>query len=47
MSQREKELAELVEDMRVTNQTQKVLRSRWKGLVSLFRRKRGKKSAPT
>jgi monovalent cation:H+ antiporter, CPA1 family len=47
MGQREKELAELVEDMRVTNQTQKVLRSRWKGLVSLFRRKRGKKSAPT
>ena len=50
MSQREKELAQLVEGMKISNQTQKVLRSRWKGLVSLFRRKRGKgdaRSAPT
>jgi hypothetical protein len=31
--------------MRVTNQTQKVLRSRWKGLVSAFRLKRGRKGA--
>jgi len=45
MSQREKELAELVEDLKVTNQTQKVLRSRWKGLVSLSRRKRRKEGA--
>jgi CPA1 family monovalent cation:H+ antiporter len=43
MSQREKELAGLVEEMRVTNQTRKVLRSRWKGLISVFRRKRAKK----
>ena len=38
MSQKEKELAQLVEEMKVTNQTMKVLRSRWKGLQSLFRR---------
>ena len=48
MSQREKELAELVEGMKMTNQTQKVLMSRWKGLVSIFKRKkkRGSKASP-
>jgi len=45
MGQREKELAELVEEMKVTNQTEKLLRSRWKGLTSLFKRKGKKKSA--
>ena len=45
MGEREKELAQLVEDMKVTNQTQKVLRSRWKGLKSLFKRKRKKNKA--
>jgi Na+:H+ antiporter len=42
MGQREKELAELVEEMKVKNQTARLLRSRWKGLTSLFKR-RGKK----
>ena len=42
MGQREKELAQLVEEMKMTNQTAKLLRSRWKGLTSLFKR-RGKK----
>jgi len=46
MSQKEKELAQLVEDMKMANQTAKVLRSRWRGLVSIFRRK-GKKKAAT
>jgi monovalent cation:H+ antiporter, CPA1 family len=46
MGQREKELAELVEEMKVTNQTEKLLRSRWKGLTSLFRRRGKKKKAP-
>ncbi|MDG7022038.1 MAG: cation:proton antiporter, partial [Nitrososphaerota archaeon] len=44
MGRKEKELADLVEEMRVTNQTEKVLRSRWKGIRSFFnprvRRKR-------
>ncbi len=40
MGQKEKELAQLVEEMKVTNQTAKVLRSRWKGLFSVFRRKK-------
>ncbi|HVC27318.1 MAG TPA: sodium:proton antiporter [Nitrososphaerales archaeon] len=43
MAQKEKELAELVEDMKVTNQTEKLLRSRWRGLRSLFTRRSGKK----
>jgi predicted alpha/beta superfamily hydrolase len=50
MAQKEKELAQLVEEMKVTHQTAKVLTSRWRGLVSLFRRrpkkKRGHTSAP-
>ena len=46
MGQREKELAELVEDMKVTHQTRKLLRSRWRGLTALFKRKGKKKSAP-
>jgi monovalent cation:H+ antiporter, CPA1 family len=45
MGQREKELAELVEEMKVRSQTAKLLRSRWKGLVSLFRRRGKKKGA--
>jgi monovalent cation:H+ antiporter, CPA1 family len=45
MGQREKELAELVEEMKVQSQTAKLLRSRWKGLVSLFRRRGKKKGA--
>jgi monovalent cation:H+ antiporter, CPA1 family len=44
MGQREKELAQLVEEMKVTNQSMKVLRSRWRGLVNLFRRRGRKKS---
>jgi len=43
MGQKEKELAQLVEEMKVTNQTAKVLRSRWNGLLSLLRRKGKKK----
>ncbi|MDA4116644.1 MAG: sodium:proton antiporter [Thaumarchaeota archaeon] len=46
MGQREKELAELVEEMKVTNQTEKLLRSRWKGLASLFKRRDRKKKTP-
>jgi NhaP-type Na+/H+ or K+/H+ antiporter len=49
MGQREKELAQLVEEIKVTNQTAKVLRSRSKGFVSLFKRKKkrkGSKSSP-
>lgn len=42
MGQREKELAQLVEEMKVQSHTVNLLRSRWKGLVSLFSR-RGKK----
>jgi Na+:H+ antiporter len=42
MSHKQKELAELVEGMKVTNQTEKVLRARWDGLLSIFRRKRKK-----
>ena len=42
MGQREKELAQLVDEMKVTSQTAGLVRSRWKGLTSLFRR-RGKK----
>ncbi len=45
MGQREKELAQLVEEMKMTNQTAKVLRSRWKGLVSLFKRRRKKRGS--
>jgi len=49
MGQREKELAQLVEDMKMTNQTAKLVRSRWKGLTSLFKgrgkRKKGAASA--
>lgn len=45
MSQREKELAQLVEEMKVTNQTTKLVRARWKGLVSLFGRRKRKKRA--
>jgi monovalent cation:H+ antiporter, CPA1 family len=45
MGQREKELAQLVEEMKVTNQTAKLMRSRWKGLTSLFKRRRKKKGA--
>jgi CPA1 family monovalent cation:H+ antiporter len=44
MAQREKELAQLVEEMKVTNQTAKLLRSRWKGLVSLFKRRGNKRT---
>jgi CPA1 family monovalent cation:H+ antiporter len=51
MGQREKELAQLVEDMKMTNQTAKLVRSRWKGLKSLFKRrgkkKKGAASAPS
>ena len=47
MGEREEQLARLVEDMRLTNQTQKVLRYRWKGLKSLFKRKRRKKGTPS
>lgn len=46
MGQREKELAQLVEEMKVQSHTVKLLRSRWKGLISLFSRRgrrRGKK----
>jgi len=43
MGQREKELAELVEEMKVKNQTAHLLRSRWKGLTSLFKRRGRKK----
>jgi monovalent cation:H+ antiporter, CPA1 family len=48
IGQREKELAQLVEEMKLTNQTRKVLRARWKGLVSVFkrRRKKGKSRSP-
>ena len=46
MAQREKELAQLVEEMKVTNQTAKLLRSRWKGLVSLFKRRGNKRTTP-
>jgi len=46
MGQREKELAQLVEEMKVTNQTAKLLRSRWRGLASMFRRRGRKKRAP-
>lgn len=45
MGQREKELAQLVEEMKVTNQTAKLLKSRWRGLKSLFRRRGKKKKA--
>jgi monovalent cation:H+ antiporter, CPA1 family len=45
MGQREKELAQLVEAMKMTNQTAKVLRSRWKGFVSLFKRRRKKRGS--
>ncbi len=47
MGEREEQLARLVEDMSLTNQTQKVLRYRWKGLKSLFKRKRRKKGTPS
>jgi CPA1 family monovalent cation:H+ antiporter len=45
IGQREKELAQLVEEMKLSNQTTTVLRSRWNGFISLFRRKvkKGKK----
>jgi monovalent cation:H+ antiporter, CPA1 family len=47
IGQREKELAQLVEEMKVTNQTAKVLRSRWKGVVSIARwRWKKKRSKP-
>ncbi|HEV2389707.1 MAG TPA: sodium:proton antiporter [Nitrososphaerales archaeon] len=49
MGQREKELAQLVEEMKVQSHAVKLLRSRWKGLVSLFSRrgrKKGKKKGP-
>lgn len=36
MGKKEKELAELVDEMRITNQTEKVLRSRWKGIRSFL-----------
>jgi monovalent cation:H+ antiporter, CPA1 family len=45
MGQREKELAQLVEEMKVKNQTARVLRSRWRGLVSLFKRRKKKRTA--
>jgi hypothetical protein len=32
--------------MKVTHQTTKLLRSRWKGLTSLFKRRGKKKSTP-
>lgn len=44
MSQREKELAQLVEEMKVTNQTTKLLKTRWKGFLSLFRRRKRRKA---
>jgi len=43
MANRQKELADLMEAMKVTNQTEKVLRERWEGLNSFFRRKRKKR----
>jgi CPA1 family monovalent cation:H+ antiporter len=45
MGKKEEELAQLVEEMKVTNQTMKVLRSRWRGLRSLLRR-RSKRTVP-
>jgi tetratricopeptide (TPR) repeat protein len=35
-----------LEEMKVTNQTAKLLRSRWRGLATLFRRRGKKKRAP-
>lgn len=47
MSKKEKELAQLVEEMKVTSQTMKVLKSRWKGVRAVFRvRTRRKRAAP-
>ena len=46
MSKKEKELAQLVEEMKLTNQTMKVLRSRWRGVLSLLKW-RGRKKRPT
>jgi Na+:H+ antiporter len=46
MGAKEKELAQLVEEMKVTNQTAKVLRSRWRGVTSSFRRRSRKKKGP-
>ncbi len=43
MAQKEKELAQLVEELKVTNQTEKLLRSRWKELSSLFKRRSRRK----
>ena len=39
LDQKEKQIAQVVEEMKMTNQTAKVVRSRAKGLTSLFRRK--------
>lgn len=47
MSRMEKELADFVEEIRVTNQTTKVLKSRWEGLMSLFGRRRKKHKTPS
>ena len=43
MAGKEEDLAKLVNEMKVTNQTAIVLRSRWKGLVSLLGRRTKKK----
>jgi CPA1 family monovalent cation:H+ antiporter len=43
MANRQKELADLMEAMKVTNQTEKVLRARWNGLASFLKRRRKKK----
>jgi monovalent cation:H+ antiporter, CPA1 family len=46
VGEKEKELAQLVEEMRVPNQTATVLQARWKGLLSLFKRRSRKRAAP-
>lgn len=47
MGDKEKELAQLVEEMRVTNQTAKVLRARWVGLLSALRLRRRRRASPS
>ncbi len=46
MGKKEKELAQLVDEMKVRNQTMNVLRSRWSGLQSVFRWRGKRKRAP-
>jgi CPA1 family monovalent cation:H+ antiporter len=45
LDQKEKQIAQVVEEMKMKNQTAKVLRSRGRGLVSLFRRRPKHKKA--